>query len=230
MGSLYYYGKLNLIINGAAILILSGIIVYTSLYRKRGKPEDKAYFALVITNIITAAVNGLPYIMTAVDFQFGDMPYKVVYTAYFVCYNLFCMFWSLYLVYRMKWTGTKLKIGIIVFGLPAFIMAVISLVNLNSFGIIDAIVHLPGGYDVEFYYVQRYLPVIIYVICTIMITVKIGLRVLLLFVPLFAAQCYLETVMATDITPLFLTVYLIYAHLFAMRDAFYEEEPNYDNN
>ncbi len=52
-----YETRATLFTNGAALLILAGMLANTSLYRRRGRPEDRLFFALIITDM-TAAVFG----------------------------------------------------------------------------------------------------------------------------------------------------------------------------
>ncbi len=55
------------------------------------------------------------------------------------------------------------------------------------------------------------------------ITFRKHKRVCVLFSMLFVMQILFAVILMADITPLILSVYLIYMHLFAMRDPFYEE-------
>ncbi len=47
-----FFNASSLIIDLMALLILVGMIVYTTLYRRRGKPEDKVFFALILADIV----------------------------------------------------------------------------------------------------------------------------------------------------------------------------------
>ena len=49
---LTFFNASSLIIDFMALLILVGMIVYTTLYRRRGKPEDKVFFALILADIV----------------------------------------------------------------------------------------------------------------------------------------------------------------------------------
>ena len=51
---LSFYGTATIIMGLASLFILGGMLIYTSLYRKRGNTEDKLFFALILTNIAAA--------------------------------------------------------------------------------------------------------------------------------------------------------------------------------
>ncbi len=67
-----FYGMANLIMDGAALFILAGMFIYTSLYRRRGRVSDKVFFALILTDVVAAFFNGVIYILDGCDIPFGD--------------------------------------------------------------------------------------------------------------------------------------------------------------
>ena len=219
-----FYSNANMIIDGAALLILLGMIIYTTLYRRRGKPEDKLYFALIVIDVAAAILNGLSYILLGAGVHFENWAFSFIYSMLFILFDIFGAVWCIYLMLRMKWDKAKIRKYAIVFSIPALILIVVTAANIfNDF--IFNFWMLPGNTNLAVYNYNllTFIPFFVYGICTFVISFRKGVRVLILFVTLFAAQLYLLDVMATNITPLILAVYLIYAHLFAMRDSFYEE-------
>ena len=53
----------TVIVDGAAVLILVGMIIHTSLYRSRGRLDDKLFFAMLITDLVAAVCDGCNYLL-----------------------------------------------------------------------------------------------------------------------------------------------------------------------
>ena len=53
----------TLIVDGAAVFLLAGLIIYSRLYRGRGEPSDRLFFAMEVLTIIMAVADGLTYIL-----------------------------------------------------------------------------------------------------------------------------------------------------------------------
>ena len=217
-----YYGSVNLIIDGAALYILVGMIIYTTLYRRRGKPEDKLFFSLVILDIAAAFLNGLPHVLIAAGVHFGIWPFAFIFSVFNIIFDLFGVIWCIYLMFRMKWDAAKIRKFAIAFSVPAVILIVVTAINAFTDFLFQGLT-ISEDVVISYYVLLTLIPIFIYGICTFVIAFRKGIRVIILFVSLFAAQIFLTSVLATNITPLVLAVYLIYAHLFAMRDSFYEE-------
>ncbi len=208
--------------NGAAFLILTGILVNTSLYRMRGKPEDKLFFALILTDYVVDIFCGS--ILWANDIGVPMSPgiYTFCMTMYFASYGLFCVLWCLYLLYRMGSDEAGVRRALLPVSIPAFIALMIVITNIQTDILYGDKIHV-GAVFLTRYRLLTLVPIFVYGIIAVVISFKRIKRVSILIALLFVTHCFCEVVLSCDITPLILTVYLIYAHLFAMRDPFYQE-------
>ncbi len=217
-----YYGKLASIVDGAALFILFGMIFYTTLYRRRGKPEDKVYFALILTDIVMAVSDAAVYILQGTGLEdIESVYYTFCFTLFFVALDVFCALWCLYLALRTGWEEKAVKRFMPLFWLPAVIAGIIAVMNGSLAGL--SVVITIGGLEATLYQLLTFIPIFIYAIFTLIIAYRRRTRVFALFIPVFAAHVFLNVTIVSNITPLVFAVYLIYAHLFAMRDSFYGE-------
>ncbi|HAB93485.1 MAG TPA: hypothetical protein DCF49_01760, partial [Lachnospiraceae bacterium] len=53
----------SVIMDAAALFFMSGILIYTALYRKRGRLDDKLFFGMVLTNMALAASDATAYLL-----------------------------------------------------------------------------------------------------------------------------------------------------------------------
>ena len=90
----------GLILDGVVLFILAGMLIYTSLYRRRGKTEDKLFFVLILTNIAAAVFNG------------------IFYPVSFLAIDAFSVLFCAYHMYRMEWEPGRIKKTLIVLLIP----------------------------------------------------------------------------------------------------------------
>ena len=208
--------------NGAAFFILTGILVNTSLYRRRWKSEDKLFFVMILLDYAVDVFSGS--ILWASEFGVPMSPYlyTLSMTLYFLSYGLFCVLWCLYLLYRMGSDEDRVRRMMLPVSIPAVLLIIIVVSNIQTDILYGDKIHI-GAFFITRYRLFTLVPIVVYGIIALVITFKNIKRVGILFALLFVTHVFCEVILSCDITPLILTVYLIYAHLFAMRDPFYEE-------
>ena len=52
----------SLIMDIAAVFLLIGTIIYTTIYRKRGHIDDKLFFYLIVDTLVMAISDGITYV------------------------------------------------------------------------------------------------------------------------------------------------------------------------
>lgn len=167
------YRSAGLIMDGAALFILAGMFIYTSLYRRRGKTADKVFFALILTDIIAAVFDCIKYIPGASGMYFDSALDPVCYVVYFIAVAAFAVLFCAYL----------------------FLNAV-PMIRCGRLNVRDSVKQRG----------QILIPVLL----------------------LIAAHICLTWISLINVTPLFLSIYLMFTHLMTMRDSFYGEVPDND--
>ena len=218
---LEFYAKASIINDAVALFILGGMIIYTTLYRRRGKTEDKVFFALIITDIILAAIDVLLHIIYG--FKIVNTVIGVVYaTVTFASLDVFMLLLSMYLLLRIGLDNARVRKYLPFMCIPIFFHIILVIVSI----------YLTFGYEGELnmivltlttYNFLAYAPIMVYGLITLALTFKKNKRVLVLFIVLIVPLAFLVLTSISTIVPLGLAVYLVYAHLYTLRDDFYEE-------
>ena len=223
MLSLTYESKANLFTNGASLFILAGMLANTSLYRRRGRSGDRLFFALIITDM-AAAVSccvGIWFLETGVALP--SVLYSLLFTAFFSIYAVFGVLWCMYLMFRLGRNKAEVRKKLPRICIPAAVIVLLYLSDIFT-GFTDSEGVKLGELRISPFAVFSLAPIIIYGIITVAMTFARHKRICFLYVLLILVNAFFLMVLDVDVTPLILSIYLIYAHLFAMRDPFYKEE------
>ena len=224
----FFYGDASLITDGAALFILIGMIVYTSLYRKRGKLVDKVFFALIIVSIIATVSDILFYVELYLVEQNPILDFLASAGSsfiFYICVSVFCVLLSIHLILSNGGDVAKLKRYLPAMCIPAAIVMVFG--SINSFIYDDVSQHGWLGKVAFSANALVFMPMIIYGLITVAVMFKKSRRIVILFVVLAVPHIYLAVSSVATIAPLIMAVYLIYIHLYTMRDDFYDEVTDY---
>ncbi|MBO6215162.1 MAG: hypothetical protein J6N76_06455, partial [Lachnospiraceae bacterium] len=119
----------TLIIDFSTIVILGGIYYYSGVFRKRGLPEDKLFFAILIANALVAVTDVFSYI-------FDDKPIagaRVIATigvmVYTLCFDAFFILFMQYAYAKKMNNEVTLKSWFRPILIPGYIMAFFVLIN-----------------------------------------------------------------------------------------------------
>ncbi len=222
MFNISFYGKASLIMDGAALFILAGMMTYTSLYRRRGKPEDKIFFALILTNAAAAVFSGIVYILDGFGIPTASGVYRVCFSGLFLAADAFSILFCAYHMHRMEWDKGKINRTLPVLLVPELMLVIMLLAGVLTDNLYTGSIVL-GGIELYVFNILDLAPVIICGIFAVCISLKRSRQMSLLILLLFAAHILLTATCVTNVTPLFMTIYLMFSHLVSMRDSFYEE-------
>ena len=78
--------------NGAALFILAGMLANTSLYIRRGRPEDKLFFALIITDMTAAIFASASMWLFETGVPLPTLLYTLIFTVRYSVYTVFSAF------------------------------------------------------------------------------------------------------------------------------------------
>ena len=82
----------SLIMDAVSLFFMAGILNYTHLYRKRGRLDDRLYFAMILVNVVVALGALLIASRIGWGFMFRDISSTALtYTLFLVCIHLHVM-------------------------------------------------------------------------------------------------------------------------------------------
>ena len=205
----------SIIMDIASLFFLAGMLVYTSLYRKRGRMDDRLFFAMIVINAVLAAVDVAVSLlegnaMTGVRLMMitGNMVYCTGIA-------LFPFIYLLYLDYRVYQDSERIKKMRTVYSIPCLFLLALLFINLKTGWIFtigeDTIYHFGWLYNIVF------LPAAFYYLASLIRARKISIRLVILGILLIAVRIILE-IWIRDIscTAFFHTVLLLCTHIYAM--------------
>ncbi len=217
-----YESNATLFANGATLLILAGMLANTSLYRMRGRSEDRLFFALIITDIIAAVFGSATLLFYEYEVALPRILFTLILTLFFSVYAVFGVLWCMYLMFRLGHDEAKVRKTLPRICIPAAVLVLLYLTGTFT-GFMDWDGINIGFLNIGTVTVFTFAPVLIYGIITVVMTAGKDKRVCILCGVLVLVNGFFLMAMDIDITPMILSIYLIYAHLFAMRDPFYGE-------
>ncbi|MCR5402405.1 MAG: hypothetical protein K6E91_01110 [Butyrivibrio sp.] len=218
-----YINQTNFMLGLAAIFIQLGMIVYTSLYRRRGKPEDKLFFVLLMSGIAFTVVEEIIAYHAFSELELTPLEFFGLLNLDFLIFEFFSMIWCVYLAFRNGWNIDKRRKYIPMICLPG--LATMAIVITNYLIYYFHPVRNPAIKTLRFLY--RYateLPILFALLFTILVIRRYFKRGLILIAVLFSAYIFLKyynSLIFAD--PIFMSIVLIYAHLYTLREPFYGE-------
>ena len=122
----------TLILDGATVILMIIVMILSSDGRKRGRDDDKFYFAILIVNIIMAVSDSLCYVF---EYKIDIIPNCTVIstiglTIFFLMYVLVMMIWMDYCRIRFKERGASSGNLIRPIHIPGFVMLLIVIINV----------------------------------------------------------------------------------------------------
>ncbi|MBQ7506195.1 MAG: hypothetical protein IJT05_02615 [Lachnospiraceae bacterium] len=212
-------------LDAAAVLILFGVIYYTSHYRRRGRTDDKLYFGTLIVTILCAFLNGGAYAVDAISASGFPVLNILLNDLFFITLDIsFCLM-TVYFDYRARRENVLSRKRVCLIALPAVLTAIALVINhITPF--IFRVDGTTGAFEeFPFFYLVYAAPAIYTVIVIIVSRLNRGALFVLLM--LIAARIGLVFVNhSISSTVLFLAVVLVFIHINEMRYAFYDEEQN----
>ena len=205
----------------SAMVILVGLLIHTTIYRRRKGVDDILFFTMLIVTIVMTCADAFNYRIQGKPISglimYGD-------TIFSICFVVFGALYCIYLDYRLyQDPGRMKKIGIL-YSLPAAILVLVIIGNL--FGgymfSVDAETHV---YSYGTYYELLYVPYLFYLIICAYYIFKIDKKVLTVYLMLFLTRWILRSIVQdASSTTLFFAVALSYTHIHLMNHSFYEED------
>lgn len=216
--------KATLIMDIAAVFLLAGIIVYTSIYRRRDRREDRLFFSLNVLTIVMAISDGITYVLDGSKVTESALISLICNNIFFLTFEAFCGLLALYLYQRVcrNTAVTRRTAGLLLF--PAALMIVMVIANqfVPFLFYVDSLKNEYTSYPL---YNIIFIGPAFYALLAVWAIAKIDKGMIWLFVLLLVLRLFLGNILrGVSSTALIFAVGLVFVHIHAMGVPFYEEE------
>lgn len=212
----------TVVIDSAAFLLLIGMMMFTTVYRKRGRYDDRLFFAMLIVDMIAAVCDGLNFFLEESPYAFKGKCIICGDTVFSIAYVIFFLLLILYIDFMQNRDEAKTKKKLTIYAVPAFLTVLIVLGNL-FFGYMFYIDEA-GAYQYGSAYDLLHIAPIIYLIIIVWKLWKTDKRLFVAFLVLIATRIFLRfLIRGISSTAFIFAVVLAYAHIHVMNEEFYEE-------
>jgi len=212
----------SLIMDAASMFFLGGILIYTSLYRKRGRLDDRLFFAMVIINMVMAAVDGLSFLQKRMSLSVMREIMMIENTLFYAGMGIFPWLFLLYLDFRVYRDQSRLRKIKLLFGIPCLALLAVLILNLWTgwiFSVSEDNTWHSGPVDEWIY-----LPLLFYFVMALILTVKIDIRMVFISLLLagfrFFSDRWIQGISSMAFT---YTLFLVCTHIHVMNSPLTEE-------
>ena len=122
----------TIIMDLAALFFMIGLMIYTSLYRKRGRLDDRLFFGMIVTNAVLAASELISFLVEDTPLIYMRELMYAENTVFYAALELFPYLFLLYIdyrAYRDKKRINKLKL---LYAIPCLLFFILLAVNLKT--------------------------------------------------------------------------------------------------
>ena len=212
----------SIIMDITALFILTGLLIYTAIYRQRGRLDDRLFFSMVIVNIVLAAADCMTYMLEGKTMLFGRELMIAGNMIFSAAFEIFSYLFILYLDYRAFQSERRIRLWKLIYSIPALILIILLFVNLDT-GILFSVTD-GNSYQSGPYYYIVFIPVGIYILGCALLCIRINIRLIFLCVLLVAARLacgiWFRDVSSTAVT---YTLFLVCTHIYMMNRSLSEE-------
>lgn len=118
------------ILDFSALVLIGGIYYYSRVFRKRGLPEDRLFFAILIANIGVAITDVFSYIFDEKAFPYAAGIATAGVTAYVLCLTSFFILFMQYAYAKKTDNQITMKSWYRPILIPGYLLLILALVNL----------------------------------------------------------------------------------------------------
>ena len=120
----------SIIMDVTSLFFMGGLLIYTSLYRQRGRLDDRLFFALVLVNMVLAVADALTYLWEGSANPSVRVLIMIGNIVFYAAFELFPYFYLLYLDFRVYGSKDRLRKLKVLYGIPCFVILAMLLLNL----------------------------------------------------------------------------------------------------
>ena len=219
----------SLFLDGAAIFLLIGMIIHTTIYRRRGRINDRLFFSMLITDILMACSDMAVAIANGESFAGARVMNLLGESLYYITMGVFAFLVVLFLYYRLAEDEKRYKKMRTILMIPITLVELMYLIGVPNglFISVDA--------DNNYHFAKLYfLPVAImglYVIAALYLSLiykaKMGkvkhIPLWIYLIPMVGIYLPFFVEMAA-MTPMMIAVCIAYMHMGIMNEQFFSLE------
>ncbi len=214
----------TIIMDAAAIFLLAGVWVNTTIYRKRGHLDDVLYAQLLVINIIMAISDAITYILDGGSVPYGALISVICNYVFFGTFELFCGILAVYLDYRVHTDLTITKKRKWLLLAPAIAMLIMLGANI-FFRFLFWVDTDTSKYFQYPLYSLVFLAPAIYAVLGLYYLFRINYKVIWMYLLLLVIRVFFGNIMqGVSSTALVFSIGLVFVHIHYMRLPFYEKE------
>ena len=214
----------SIIMDAASLFFMGGLLIYTSLYRKRGRLDDRLFFAMIAVNIALAVADGTAYLLERRIVEFAGSAISVCNIVFYAAFSIFPYLYMLYLDYRVYKDTKRIRKRKLVGGIPCFLLLILLLANLKTgwlYYVGEGNIYYFGPYNN-----LVFLPVAIYFLVSLYLVYRINPRLILLALLLLASRiAFGRWFRSISSTAFIYTLFLVCTHIYVMNRPLNEEAP-----
>ena len=212
----------SVIMDAAALFFMSGILIYTSLYRKRGRLDDKLFFGMVLTNMALAASDAIAYLLEGRAFSEAGIIIVVCNVIFYAAFAAFPYLFLLYLDFHARRDRERIRRISTLYSIPCLFMFALLLINLKTgwlYSVSEKNIYHSGPYNNAVF-----VPVVLYVAVILVKLLRLNRRLALLGVILILSRVafgiWFRSISSTAMT---YTLFLVATHIYALNRSINEE-------
>ena len=212
----------SIIMDLTSLFFMGGLLIYTSLYRKRGKLDDRLFFIMIITNMVLAVFDVQNYLADGSGFADARFALIIGNILFYAAFEIFPYLYMLYLDYRVYQDKARLRKIKIWFGIPCLAILLLlpaSIVTGWIFSVNADALYQSGPLNN-----LVFVPAAFYFVCSLFLVRKINIRLVFLGILLIVTRVVLG-IWFRDIssTALIYTLFLVCTHIHVMNSPLNEE-------
>ncbi len=212
----------SIIMDAASLLLMGGLLLYTSLYRKRGRLDDRMFFALIVINMVLAAADALTYMIDGSDYPGIQAVLIVGNLVFFAAFEIFPCLYMFYLDYRARRDEARIRRMLPWFSIPCAILLLLLPVSVLTGWIFS--VDADGLYRAGPWNDLVFVPVAFYMLMSMLIVRRINTRLVLLELLIVCTRVlwgiWFREISSTALT---YTLFLVCTHIHVMNQPLIEE-------
>lgn len=214
----------SIIMDAASVLLLIGLIINTSIYRRRGRITDKLFFMLTVATLVMSVSDGITYVLDGSTVPGSALISLFCNDIFFICFEIIVGLVGLYMFHCIRHDDAfTIKYSKLIL-IPAAASIVMILINHFNPFLYFVDVTTNEYYSYPMYNLVFAAPVL-YGIFIFISIIKIDARAVWLYVLIVIMRLYLGTILnGVSSTAVMFTIGLCFIHMHVMRKPFYEEE------
>ncbi len=122
----------SLIMDITSFFFMVGILIYTELYRKRGRLDDRLFFAMIVVNMIMAFADGITYMLHGTVYPWARDVMIAGNMVFYTAFSVFPWIFFLYLDYSVYKDSARVDRMRLFTAIPWILMVILLLINLKT--------------------------------------------------------------------------------------------------